>query len=296
MVRHISMVWTCGSVPGNNTQILEGHHSIFSIAGPPNEGCQNVSSPVPRGRFAESGVCTGMTHDDFDLDRLAAYLHLTPAQVSRMAERDRLPGRKIAGQWRFSRAEIHHWLEDRIGASDEEALVKVEGVLKRAAHPSDSDAVSLAALLPVAAIAIPLMSRTRHSVIRDMVHLAAQTGVLWDPDKMEEAVRARESLHPTALDNGVALLHPRRPLASILAEPMLALGRTHRGIPFGGEHGSLTDIFFLICSVNDRGHLRVLARLSRLIADPKFLGELQQVETPAGAHELIEQYEERLPP
>ena len=235
-----------------------------------------------------------MTRDDFDIDRLAVYLHLTPSQVARMADRARLPGRKIGGQWRFSQAEIHHWLEERIGASDEEALVKVEGVLQQSDHPTGGETVSLVELLPREAIAIPLNSRTRQSVIRDMVDLAAQTGLLWDPEKMQEAVRVRENLHPTALDNGVALLHPRRPLPTILSDPVLALGRTHQGIPFGGERGSLTDVFFLICSVNDSGHLRVLARLSRLIADADFLAELRTIETPLEAHELIRRFEDGL--
>ena len=116
-------------------------------------------------------------------------------------------------------------------------------------------------------MAVPLNARTRTSVIDKMVQLAAATGWLWDPDKMAEAVAAREHLHSTALDNGVALLHPRRPQPNILAQPFLAFGRTHRGIPFGDARGRLTDVFFLILSTDDRGHLRTLARLSRLIGD-----------------------------
>ena len=98
-----------------------------------------------------------------------------------------------------------------------------------------------------------------------MVDLAAETGLLWDAEKMTAAVRERENLHPTALENGVALLHPRRPLQQILAEPLVALGITQAGIPFGESHGVLTDVFFLICSTDDASHLRILARLSRLI-------------------------------
>ena len=185
-----------------------------------------------------------MAHEDFDIDSLAAYLHLTPPQVAKMADRDRLPGRKVGGQWRFSQAEIHHWLEERIGASDASELVQVEGVLDRAAKAASEETVSLASLLSVEAIEIPLAAKTRNSVVNAMVELASRTGMLWDPEKMAEAVRARESLHPTALDNGVALLHPRRPMANVLAEPMIALGRTYHGIPFGGPRGMLTDIFF----------------------------------------------------
>jgi PTS system nitrogen regulatory IIA component len=106
---------------------------------------------------------------------------------------------------------------------------------------------------------------------------------------MIEAVKAREEMHPTALENGVALLHPRRPMPSILGEAFLAFGRTPRGIPFGGS--VLTDLFFLICSLDDRGHLSVLARLSRLISDPNFLSELRAAMDAHAVHEVIERVE-----
>lgn len=227
-----------------------------------------------------------MSANDFDIDSLAVYLHLTPAQVARMADRGRLPGRKIGGQWRFSEAEIHHWLEDRIGLSDEEELVQVETLLDRRRGGS-VEAVSLARMLPLAAVAFPLQARTRGAVIQAMLELAMNTGLLWDSAKLAQAVRERENLHPTALDNGVALLHPRRPLPNTLAEPFLALGRTHQGIPFGGEQGGLTDIFFLICSVDDQGHLRTLARLSRLLSDSLFLQGLRCTEDARAMHAWV---------
>jgi PTS system nitrogen regulatory IIA component len=152
-----------------------------------------------------------MAQEDFDIAGLAEYLHLTPAQVTKLAERGKAPGRKVGGQWRFSQAEVHHWLEDRIGASDEDELSDVEAMLERRRVAMNEQQISLAAMLPLEAIGIPLKSRSRGKVIGEMVELAARTGLLWDPERMEDAVRARESLHPTALDNGVALLHPRRP-------------------------------------------------------------------------------------
>ena len=237
-----------------------------------------------------------MAAEDFDLQSLAQYLHLTRDQVQRMAERGKLPGRKLQGNWRFSEAEIHHWLEDRIGASDEAELIEVEEVLEqgRPTEPTVDEAISIAQLLPLEAIAVPLPARTRNGVIQDMVELAAATGWLWDPEKMVDAIRARESLHPTAIESGVALLHPRRPLASILAEPFLALGITSSGVPFGAARGGMTDIFFLILATSDREHLRILARLSRLIADESFLDELRAAGDARQAHELIRAREEAL--
>jgi len=229
---------------------------------------------------------------DFGIESLAKYLHLTPQQVARLADRGKLPGRKVAGQWRFARADIHHWLEQRIGL-DEDEVVDVQGLLQPTASEQE---IVIADLLPPVAIAIPLPARTRAAVFTSMIELAERTGWLWDAPKMLEAVRAREELYPTALDNGVALLHPRRPMPSILAQAFLALGISPSGLPFGGNRGALTDVFFLICSTDDRGHLRTLAKLSRILNAPGFLESLRQARDAAAAHQLIAATEAALEP
>src|ERR671918_682014 len=109
-----------------------------------------------------------MAQEDFDIDRLAAYLHIMPAAVLKLVERGKIPGRRIGGEWRFSAAEIHHWLEDRIGISDEEGLMQVEGALERAAGDSTIEQVSITELLKPEAIETPLDARTRNSVIVKM--------------------------------------------------------------------------------------------------------------------------------
>jgi PTS system nitrogen regulatory IIA component len=234
-----------------------------------------------------------MADEDFDLERLAEYLHLTVAQVSRLAERGKLPGRKVQGQWRFAQAEIHHWLENRIGLSDEEELQQMESFLRPlAGHLVVPRPIS--EMLPLAAIEAPLAARTRTSVISTMCDVAARTHLLWDPQKMADAVRSREEMQPTALESGAALMHPRRPIPSILGEAFLAFGRTETGIPFGGSHGALTDLFFLICSLDDRGHLQTLARLSRLLANPQLLAELREAPNAAEVRRAIARAESQL--
>ena len=231
-----------------------------------------------------------MAHSDFDADSLAAYLHITPQQVERLASRDKLPGRKVSGTWRFSRADIHHWLEDRLGLMGEEQLDQVEKVLRRSAPKSAEQPISLSDLIPDGAIAAPLLARTRKSVIQAMVKLAQSTGLLWDPERMAEAVRTREEMQSTALDVGAALLHARRPMPHILSEAFIALGITSQGIPFGTD-GTLCDVFFLICSVNDRQHLRTLARVSRLISTDRFLEEIRRAPDAVSVKHLLDQFE-----
>jgi len=98
----------------------------------------------------------------------------------------------------------------------------------------------------------------------------------------------------TAQANGVAIPHPRRPLPNALGESLIAYGRTATGIPFGAPSGIETDIFFLVACRDDRTHLRVLARLSRLMLRPNFLDTLRAAQTASETFHLIEEAEREL--
>lgn len=235
-----------------------------------------------------------MANEDFDVSSLATYLHLTPDQVKKMADRGKIPGRRVGGVWRFSEAEIHQWFEERIGISDDIELTKVEKVLATDRRSSDTEESRITKLIATDTIFIPFQGRTKRSVISGICEQTALTGKLWDANKMAEAIRSREALHPTALGNGVALLHPRRPMPSILGDPFVALGITSSGIPFGGPRGCLTDIFFLLGSTSEAQHLRVLARLSRLIQQPELLEMLREAEDSNSAWERLAEFDQNL--
>jgi len=235
-----------------------------------------------------------MSNEDFDLASLAEFLHITPAEARKMAERGRVPGKKIAGQWKFFREEIHQWFENRIGVSDDRELVEVEKVLEIQSTKQLVDSFHIPDMMPADLVFVPLLARTKPKVIQLLCDQVAATGALWDPDKMADAIKKREDLHPTALENGVAMLHPRRPMTNIIGEAFLALGVTTNGIPFGGPRGTLTDIFFLIGSTDEAVHLRVLARLSRLIREPEFLDTLRGTENAVDAHACIVKFDEQL--
>jgi PTS system nitrogen regulatory IIA component len=231
---------------------------------------------------------------DFDINSLAEFLHITPAEARKMAERGRVPGKRIGGQWKFFREEIHAWFEDRIGISDERELVQVEKVLEIQSRKQIVDSFHIPDMMPVDLVFVPLLARTKPKVIQLLCNSVAATGMLWDPEKMGDAIRKREDLHPTALENGVAMLHPRRPMTNIIGEAFIALGVTTNGIAFGGPRGTLTDVFFLIGSTDEAVHLRVLARLSRLIREPDFLNNLRAKEDAQAAHQCIVEFDEQL--
>ena len=231
-----------------------------------------------------------MGSDMMDVEQLAAYLQRDVREVGKLANRGHLPGHKVGGQWRFARAEINHWIETQMSTLTEEELTHLES---SAARGVDEEPL-LANLLSEASIAVPLAASTRASVLKELVILAEQSWQVYDPEAILDAVRQREEIVSTALPSGVAIPHPRRPLAAALGESVLAYARTASGIPFGAPGGGLTDLFFLICCRDDRTHLRVLARLTRLFLRPGFLEELRAAETPGESWEKIASAEQQL--
>lgn len=230
-----------------------------------------------------------MGSDMMDVEQLAAYLRRDAREVGKLANRGRLPGHKVGGEWRFARAEINHWLESQIHGYTDEQLTALE-----TGHGPAVEEPLLAGLLSPACVAVPLPASTKASVLKELVTLAEQSWQVYDPETILEAVRTREEAASTALPSGVAFPHPRRPLSSALGESIVAFGRTGAGVPFGDANGGLTDCFFLICCRDDQTHLRVLARLTRLLLRENFVGELREAETAADTYDFIVSAEREL--
>ncbi len=99
-------------------------------------------------------------------------------------------------------------------------------------------------------------------------HLAAHVPGL-DHATLVRALKERERLASTAIDQGVAIPH-----AKLRALPHLVglVGRKLDGVDFDSMDGRPTHLFFvLIAPENSTGvHLKALARISRLFREPGF--------------------------
>ena len=227
-----------------------------------------------------------------DLEQLAAYLQRDARELSKLANRGYLPGKKVGGVWRFASSEINHWIETQMHAFTEEELEALE---QRGGGTLVATGSLVGSMLSESTVAVPLLASTKASVLKELVNLAAQSWQVYDSDVLLNAIKHREELGTTALESGVAIPHPHRPLSDkAQGEAVIAFARTTRGIPFGAPDGGLTDLFFLVRCRDSRTHLRVLARLSRLMLRPGFLDELRAVESGPDALQLIENAEREL--
>ena len=222
-----------------------------------------------------------MPYRNMSLDELARHIGMDARLVRKLAERGRLPGQMIGGEWRFNRAQMLDWLQREMHSLETQHLRNLE----RAMRDEDSDRV-IGAHLATEGVEMNLPARSRASVLRELVRLGERTGLVYDSAELVEALEAREALAPTALPRGIAFPHPRRPLPYATAEPLVCLGRVPAGIPFGAPDGRLTDIFVLVCAVDERQHLGILARLAMMFSTD-LPERLREVGDSAAAVELM---------
>lgn len=214
-------------------------------------------------------------------------------RVEKMAKRGEIPCQKVAGRFRFNRAAITEWLQQRMGGMSQKHLVEVDaGITTQRQTPEDEAIIT--PLLRIEAVSTNLGSRTKNSTLRELVALAGKTGLVLALQALQEAVIVREEMCSTAIERGVAIPHPRRPLPEAIAGPILVVARTSQGIAFGAPDGRMTTLFFLTASQDDRHHLHILARLCRMLRDENFVLALEVAETPQKMIDLMIQRERQV--
>ena len=233
-----------------------------------------------------------MPHGFINIQALAKFLGIDPRRAERMAQRGQIPCQKVGGQLRFNRAEITEWMQQQMGTLKNEHLVEMDSGIT--AHRQLDDNLFLTNMLKVEAVSLALPARTKNSVLKELVALAQDTDLLYDGETLLEALTKREELCSTALEGGIAIPHPRRPLPYTVVEPILVIGLTGQGIGFGSPDGGLTDLFFMTCSQDDHHHLHVLARLCRMLSDAKLASAIRFAESADEVVELLREREEQV--
>jgi mannitol/fructose-specific phosphotransferase system IIA component (Ntr-type) len=154
--------------------------------------------------------------------------------------------------------------------------------------------VVVSELLSPEAINLNLKSADRDSVLRELV--GQIPALSREPDARETLLRAlheREQLHSTGIGDGVALPHARNALVGLVDESIIVFGRHANGIPYGAIDQVPARLFFLLIAPTVTQHLGILARISRLLRDPRLRQSLLSVDRPDKVIQLIREAEKR---
>jgi mannitol/fructose-specific phosphotransferase system IIA component (Ntr-type) len=141
--------------------------------------------------------------------------------------------------------------------------------------------IALADLLTEQQVILRLRSRKPANAIREIVDvLASEISVrkIAKPEEFLKQVLAREQMHPSIVENGVAFPHARTDLVD---EIVIGVGRSRAGIPFS-ETPQRAHLIFVI-GVPERllsDYLVCVGALARLVKDATIRSTLLNAETP----------------
>ena len=235
-----------------------------------------------------------MSHRILTLNELVEYLHLPSQDILLLVKRHEIPHRQQGKDYVFPREEIDRWASQRLlGMQDKDIHAFHQSSTAKVHDLSERHAL-LPELMEPSYIDPALEGKMPPKIIRNMVDLADRTEMVWDREGLLAGVEEREALFSTAMPCGAALLHPPHHEPYMFEDSFICLGRSTQPIFFGAPGGAKTEIFFLICSQEDRIHLHLLARVSMICRQTNVLEELHEAETAEEMYEMLVHAEQQM--
>jgi len=144
--------------------------------------------------------------------------------------------------------------------------------------------MSLIDLVVPEIIQLPLESKDKPGVLRELVKVLEDAGRIQDYDAVLKAVQDREFKQSTGLEEGIAVPHGKTAAVSSL---QLAIGIAPQGVDFNSLDGKPTRLFFLLVGSPDQAgpHVQALADVARLARSKGFC---QAIVNAANVHEVVE--------
>ncbi|HEU4640985.1 MAG TPA: PTS sugar transporter subunit IIA [Gemmatimonadaceae bacterium] len=137
----------------------------------------------------------------------------------------------------------------------------------------------LSELLSADRIKVPLDSRTKNDVLRELVELVANERHGGDTESILGSVREREQVLSTGIGGGVAIPHGKTPFVDQL---VLAAGVAPAPIDFDALDERPVQLFFLLVGPESAAgaHVKALSRISRLLRREQLRADLIAAPSP----------------
>jgi len=191
---------------------------------------------------------------------LAEYIKMNEKTVLKMAQNGQIPGVKIGNQWRFHLTSIDGYLQRDIMESSDEEL---DSLIKTA-----ENITPLSRLTGSNYIKLNSKARGVDDVLAELAKVAYEGGVAVSEEGLFKELKKREKMLSTAIGNGVAIPHPRHPSYKLFKGPKIIIMRSKEGVEYAAPDRKPIRIFFMVCAPSEFIHLRLLAKIAKLLKFP----------------------------
>lgn len=136
----------------------------------------------------------------------------------------------------------------------------------------------LSELLTAARVKVPLSSRTKGEVLRELAQMVAAETDGANVEAILASVLERENVLSTGIGGGIAIPHGKTPHVNRLT---LVAGVAKEGIDFDALDGKPVQLFFLLVGPESASgaHVKTLSRISRLLRREDLRARLAEAST-----------------
>ena len=200
---------------------------------------------------------------------VAEYIKLNEKTVLKLAQYGELPAVKMGNQWRFHLASIDQYLQKQLMESSDEDL---DTVIRTKDRP-----LPLSRLVEPQLIDMQLKAANKKQVLSQLAKIAQAAWITPSYESLYVALEEREKMLSTALGQGIAVPHPRTPHQSLFKDPHIIIARTNIRIDFDAPDGNQVNLFFLPCAPSEYVHVRLMAKIAKLLHMPGVISQLKSV-------------------
>ncbi len=194
---------------------------------------------------------------------VAELLKVSEKRVYEWIKRGILRADRVNDQYRLHRSDLLEQTSSR----------EIDMPAEIFAPPPSAKTETLAEALQAGGIFYGLGGDDKTAVLRSIVNILPLPPDT-KRDSLAQLLLAREALGSTAIGEGIAIPHVRRPILLNTSGPSVSLCFLEKPVDFGAFDGQPVFAIFLLVSPTARMHLHMLSRLSFALHDPKLKAAL----------------------
>ncbi|MCL2373847.1 MAG: PTS sugar transporter subunit IIA [Treponema sp.] len=213
-----------------------------------------------------------MSEDDIlTIDEVAKYLRVSERTVYDWAQKGEIPSGKIGTVWRFKKADLEQWVNERLSAS-------------KLSLPGGS--IHLESILSPNRVVFLNFSAKRDALLALVDNIAASPQVK-NRQELAQEILKREELMSTAIGRGIAIPHIR---LSSVTDLVVSVGISQTDIvDFHALDDEPVRLLFMIAAASSQHayYLQTLSFFSGRLKNPELRSALLAAKTPHDAYGLL---------
>jgi PTS system nitrogen regulatory IIA component len=241
---------------------------------------------------------------DLNLKDVADLLNVSEMTIHDWLSEGKIPSYRINDQYRFSRVEIENWvLNHKLPLKqNEKSKFQPENQLDVGlqANPEHKTPIakggvkqfSLFRAIHKGGVIHNLQGNTKEELIRTAAtNIATELGL--DSEVISDILLDRESLQPTALNNGIGIPHPRDFLLNTTHD-VVTIAFPETPIEYGALDGKPVHTLFFLFASKDKSHLHLLAKIAHFCSKKETIAFLNKHPSKKDLLDYVKDWESKI--